>query len=120
MRTLRKVIIRGVEYPDITHAAQALNCGPETLLLELYRKGEDRWILDPEDHFSDDPNHLKEPPKETLIARTKEIHIPGGPPTRRPGESDYGLSRRRRIYFTKVQPFQTPDEKPPAKEPSGS
>jgi len=108
----KKVVIRGVEYPDITRAASVLDVGPEILLNELHRKSGDRWILDPDDHFVDDPDHLKEPVKETLVTRPKEKRVPGGPPVGGPGISDYELARRRRIFFLKVQPFQTPEEKP--------
>lgn len=114
MRALRKVTVQGVEYKDITHAAQALDIDPATLQKDFFRKGDDRWILNDSDHFADDPDHLKDPPTETPVARSKEkpVRIPGGPPVGGPGISDYELARRRRIYFTKVEPFQTDEEKP--------
>ena len=112
MRALRKVVIRGIEYQDLSYAAQALDIGPETLLKELHRKPGERWHISDDDYFVSDPPP-KEPAKETPAEPHKEIHVSGGPPTGGPGISDYELARRRRIYFLKVQPFQTDDEKPP-------
>lgn len=112
MRTFRKVVIHGIEYDDITLAASDLNIDPAILIKELYRKSGDRWYLHNDDHFADDPNYLKEPAKSKPAEPHKETHVPGGPPTGGPGISAYELARRRRIYFTKVQPFQTDEEKP--------
>ncbi len=96
MRKLRAVVIQGVEYQDITHAAAALDVGPEVLLKELYRKGGDRWVLNDSDHFiSESPEGKPENQQGTWYKRPKGK--PKGDPEaeqeEKPKRSKYQLVR---------------------------